>query len=129
MKSVSQLLGGARTFLSAPVYLLLAFSALQVNAAPFRGGAAAVDISPTSLPIRTAGNLTLTVVSNIHDSLHSRALVLDDGAIRLAIVAVDTCMIAREDFDAARAIASHATGIPVENMLISSTHTHTAPAS
>ena len=38
-------------------------------------------------------------------------------------------MIAREDFDAAKTIASRATGIPVENMLISSTHTHTAPAS
>src|SRR5436190_22715790 len=123
MKSVSQLLGGARTFLSAPVYLLLAFSALQVNAAPFRGGAAAVDITPTNLPIRTAGNLTLTVVSNIHDALHARALVLDDGATPLVLAVVDSCMIAREDFDEAKASASRVTGIPVENMLISSTHT------
>ena len=109
--------------------LLLAFWSLELRAAALRAGAAAVDITPTNLPIRTAGNLTLTVVSNIHDSLHSRALVLDDGATRLAIAVVDSCMIAREDLDKAKAIASRATGIPVDNMLVSSTHTHTAPAS
>lgn len=37
-------------------------------------------------------------------------------------------MVAREDLDAAKVIASRATGISVSNMMISSTHTHTAPA-
>ena len=96
--------------------------------ASLRAGAALVEITPTNLPIRTAGNLTLTVVSRIHDSLHSRAIVLDDGTTRLAIAVVDSCMISREDFDSAKAAASRVTGIPVENMMISSTHTHTAPA-
>lgn len=100
----------------------------SAGAASLRAGAALVDITPTNLPIRTAGNLTLTVVSKIHDPLHARAIVLDDGATRLAIAVVDSCMIAREDFDAAKASASRVTGIPVENMMISSTHTHTAPA-
>src|SRR6266705_3060884 len=98
------------------------------SAAEFRAGAAAVDITPTNLPIRTAGNLTLTVVNKIHDPLHSRAVVLDDGSTRLAIAVVDSCMIAREDLDEAKAAASRVTGIPIENMLISATHTHTAPA-
>jgi neutral ceramidase len=108
--------------------LLFAVNSLQA-AADFRAGAAVVDISPTNLPIRTAGNLTLTVVKEINDPLHSRAMVLDDGTQRVAIVVVDSCMIAREDFDRAKEIASHATGISVSNMMISSTHTHTAPAS
>src|SRR5262245_63546160 len=98
------------------------------SAAEFRAGAAALDITPTNLPIRTAGNLTLTVVTNIHDSLHTRALVLDDGSTRLVIAVVDSCMISREDLDQAKAAASRETGIPVENMLVSATHTHTAPA-
>jgi hypothetical protein len=98
------------------------------TAGEFRAGAAAVDITPTNLPIRTAGNLTLTVVKKVHDPLHSRALVLDDGSTRLAIAVVDSCMIAREELDEAKAAASRATGIPIENMLISATHTHTAPA-
>lgn len=98
------------------------------TAAEFRAGAAAVDITPTQLPIRTAGNLTLTVVNKVHDPLHARALVLDDGSTQVAIAVVDSCMIAREDLDEAKAAAAGITGIPIEHMLISSTHTHTAPA-
>src|SRR5207247_1746262 len=98
------------------------------TAAEFRACAATVDITPTNLPIRTAGNLTLTVVNKIHDPLHSRALVLDDGSTRVAIAVVDSCMIAREELDEAKVAASRITGIPIENMLVSATHTHTAPA-
>jgi neutral ceramidase len=111
------------------VSLVFGAWSLELRAGSLRAGAAAVDITPTNLPIRTAGNLTLTVVSKIHDPLHSRAFVLDDGTTRLGIAVVDSCMISREDFDAAKTIASRATGIPVENMMVCSTHTHTAPAS
>src|SRR2546426_4505483 len=97
-------------------------------AAGFRAGAAAVAITPPNLPIRTAGNLTPTVVNKVHDPLHSRALVLDDGSTRVVIAVVDSCMIARENLDEAKTAASRVTGIPIENMLISATHSHTAPA-
>ena len=97
-------------------------------AAGLRAGASLVDITPTNLPIRTAGNLGLTLVSKIHDPLSSRALALDDGAVRLVVAVVDSCMISREDMDAAKGIASRVTGIPTTNMMISATHTHTAPA-
>ena len=43
------------------------------SAASLRAGAAVTDITPTNLPIRTAGNLTLTVVGKIADPLHARA--------------------------------------------------------
>ena len=72
---------------------------LELPTASLRAGAALLDITPTHLPIRTAGNLTLTVVGKIHDPLHARAVVLDDGATRLAMAVVDSCMISREDFD------------------------------
>ena len=110
------------------VSLLFGVWNLDLHAASLRAGAALVDITPTNLPIRTAGNLTLTIVSKIHDPLHTRAIVLDDGATQMAIAVVDSCMISRDDFDVAKAAASRVTGIPVENMMISSTHTHTAPA-
>src|SRR2546422_1844098 len=108
--------------------LVLPLGVASPIAAEFRAGAATVDLTPARLPIRTAGNLTLTVVNKVHDPLHSRALVLDDGSTRLAIAVVDSCMIAREDLDEAKSAAGRVTGIPVENMLVSSTHTHTAPA-
>src|SRR5262249_14788215 len=60
--------------------------------------------------------------------LHARALVLDDGKTKIAICVVDSCMMPREFLDKAKELASPATGIPVENMCISATHTHSAPA-
>ena len=107
--------------------ILIGGLGLPASAAALRAGAALIDITPTNLPIRTAGNLTLTVVSKIHDPLQARAVVLDDGATRMAVAVVDSCMISREDLDAAKAAASRVTGISVSNMMISSTHTHTAP--
>ncbi len=58
----------------------------------------------------------------------ARALVLDDGATRLAVVVVDSLMIPGEILDHAKQLAQEATGIPTERMLISATHTHSAPA-
>src|SRR6185295_4808407 len=62
------------------------------------------------------------------DPLNVRTLVLDDGRIQIAIAVVDSCMVDRETMDAAKDLARRATGIPVERMLISATHTHSAPA-
>src|SRR5947208_9106763 len=104
------------------VGLITGLCSAEVRGASLNAGAAIIDITPTNLPIRTAGNLTLTVVSNIHDHLYSRALVLkDDGSTYLVIVVVDSCMIAREDLDKAKEGVSGF--IPPENILICSTHT------
>lgn len=94
----------------------------------FRAGAALVDVTPPTFPIRTAGNLTLTIADKALDPLHVRALVLDDGTTAVAIAVVDSCMIDRETFDAAKAIAERETGIPAARMLVAATHTHSAPA-
>jgi len=100
------------------------------HAAPavFRAGAALVDITPTNFPIRTAGNLTLTIANKALDPLNVRALVLDEGRTQIVIVVVDSCMVDRETMDAAKAAAQRVTGIPVEQMLVAATHSHTAPA-
>ncbi len=62
------------------------------------------------------------------DPLHARALVLDDGSTRLAICVVDTLLMPRELVDRAKRMASEATGIPTDHMLVSATHTHSAPS-
>jgi hypothetical protein len=61
--------------------------------------------------------------------LHSRAIVLDDGKITVAMVVVDNLGTAPETIEEAKGIASQKTGIPVNRMLVSSTHTHSAPSS
>jgi hypothetical protein len=66
------------------------------------------------------------VPQHVHDELHARALVLDDGETRLALVTVDSCMVPRQILDAAKKLVQQHTGLPIENMLMSATHTHTA---
>jgi len=63
----------------------------------------------------------------VHDHLYARALVLDDGKRRVAIVTFDGigASIARNN-DLRRAI-NRATGIPTENIAINASHGHTAP--
>lgn len=92
----------------------------------FRAGAIAVDITPEKLPVELAGSMVTTSTSVIHDRLMARCLVLDNGETKLAMVVCDNCMIPREVFDPAKALASEQTGIPVNNILCSATHTHSA---
>ena len=91
-----------------------------------RAGAAVVDITPQQFPVSMTGSFLDRQATSAHDPLHARAIVLDDGKTSLAIVVCDSCLIARETFDDAKADAARATGIPIENMLMSATHTHSA---
>ncbi len=95
----------------------------------FRAGAFAIDITPLELPVLVNGNMSAVLADTVNDRLHARCLVLDDGTSQAAIVIVDSCMIPRDLLDDAKELASQATGIPTSRMLISSTHTHSAPSS
>lgn len=94
----------------------------------FRAGAAKVDVSPKAFPVIVNGGFLEQKTETVRDPLFARALVLDDGTRRLAIVVVDSCMVPRELIDRAKQRAKEQTGIPEDRMLVSSTHTHTAPA-
>jgi neutral ceramidase len=91
----------------------------------FRAGAATSNITP-KVGSSINGNMQDVEVKHIHDETHARALVLDDGQTRLAIVVADLCMVSRQVLDAAKGRAQQHTGIPVANMLMSATHTHSA---
>ncbi|MBI4580200.1 MAG: hypothetical protein HY718_10890, partial [Planctomycetes bacterium] len=95
---------------------------------PLRAGAAAVDITPTELPVKVVGGFLERTSAKIVDRLHARAIVLDDGRTRLAITVVDSCLIDRAVYDEAKTIANRSTGIPADRMLMAATHTHSAPA-
>lgn len=106
---------------------LLTALVIAPAAAEFQAGAAAVDITPTRLPVSMTGSFQDRQATGVHDRLHARALVLDDGDVAVAMVIVDSCLITRDLYDRARRTASASTGIPVERMLAAATHTHTAP--
>ena len=60
--------------------------------------------------------------------LKARCFVLRRDQTLIAIAVVDSCMIPRDVCDRAKQLTFKATGIPTENILITSTHTHTAPS-
>lgn len=93
-----------------------------------RAGAAAVDISPSKLPVTASGMWVGYEAEKVNDPLHASCLVLDDGKTTVALVVVDSLMLPRELLDEAKEAARKATGIPTEHILISATHTHAAPA-
>ena len=93
----------------------------------FRAGAYAQDITPVKFPVSVNGGMSDRQAKSAHDRLHARCLVLDDGTTRIAIVVCDSCMIPREVTDPAKDMAANLTRIPPRRILISATHTHTAP--
>jgi hypothetical protein len=103
-------------------------TALKESPDRFRAGAATVDISPTRLPALINGGFLEQRAETVRDRLQARALVLDDGATRLAIVVVDSCMLPRELIDQAKQRAHERTGLAVDRILVSATHTHSAPS-
>ena len=100
----------------------------QAKPAQLRAGASAVDVSPRLFPFSLRSGKARDQ-SAIHDPLHARAIVLNDGKTIVAIVVLDALGAPPEMLNEAKQIASNKTGIPVERILISSTHTHSAPPS
>jgi hypothetical protein len=94
----------------------------------FRAGAYAIDITPMEFPVLVNGGVRERVANQVHDPLHARCLVLDDSKVQLAIVVVDSCLIPRSLADEVKDLAAKDTGIPSERILISATHTHSAPS-
>jgi len=123
--TLSKILLAAACLASA---VLLALAAGQEPAAPvLRAGVAAVDITPTRFPVDMPGGFNPNPAEKAHDPLHARALVLDDGKTAVAIVVVDNLGVGQETAAEAKLLASRRCPILPERMLISSTHTHSAP--
>lgn len=112
--------------LSAGGVPLLALAAAS-QPGPLRAGAATADITPpvgVSMKGPIGGN---GIVRKIHDPLSARAIVLDDGATRLAICVCETTMIWARSIERAKRLAEAESGIPVDRILISATHAHSTP--
>jgi neutral ceramidase len=113
--------------LLVPLLICMAFVLLRTTlaAAEFRAGAATSNITP-ALGGDIIGNFQPIVATHVHDELQARCLVLDDGQKQLALVVCDllgldplVCQQARQEITAQ-------TKIPLECILISATHTHSA---
>lgn len=95
----------------------------------FQAGAAVADITPQKWPVFLVGSFSRRPATHAWDPLSARALVLDNGKTRIGFVVVDSCFCPRSLFDKAKKRAEKVTGIRADHLLMSATHTHSAPAS
>ena len=107
-----------RVFTASPLSLLA-----KPPRGTLRAGAAASNINP-HIGAPLAGNFTAGTATDIHDDLHAKALVLDNGHARIALVLLDLCTAPASVVEAAK----KASGLAPENIVICCTHTHSAPA-
>lgn len=66
---------------------------------------------------------------DVHDDLSVRALVLDDGKTSLALCSIEICYLRPHEVQIIREKVSKHCEIAPENVFISTTHSHSAPAS
>jgi neutral ceramidase len=90
-----------------------------------RAGAAKLDITPP-LDTPIAGSFHERQATDVEDPLYARALVLEAGDVRLALVACDIIALEFGDVTAAKELIARRTGIPAQCVQVAATHTHTA---
>ena len=89
-------------------------------------GIAVIDITPP-IGYRMSGYFRERLSTGTLNPLHAKAIVLHQGQERAALVFCDIIGLSPDVSSRARAQASKKTGIPIENILIAATHTHTGP--
>ena len=91
----------------------------------FKAGAATANITPF-LGGALIGEWNQPPAIEVHDELHVRCLMLDDGKTKLVFVVVDVLGLHQDLVDAAIRLISERMDIPSSNIIISAIHTHSA---
>jgi len=101
---------------------LLISSSTGFAQATLRVGAAKVDITP-------ADNALPETWRGINDRIYARAIVIDNGTTRAVLLTLDAGGIPTPLWQSISARLQEDFAIPVENMLVTATHTHSVPRS
>lgn len=100
------------------------FTCLAQNkeANTIKAGAARISITPTkeSLPRNYLG---------INDSIYSRAIVIDNGKTRAALITVEVGALRENNWTNVTQRLEKELNIPAKNVLLTATHTHSVPYS
>src|SRR6476660_3907560 len=110
------------------ISVVVVFAAIPAATAAdqLQAGIAVVDITPP-IPFRMAGYFYERLSTGTKDPLHAKAVVFQQGKESAALVYCDLVGISLDVSLPARQKASEATGISVDHIAVSATHTHTAP--
>ena len=113
------------TLVGACALAVIALSAHPLRAqatksAGLRAGAAKVDITPTAtdLPKNYEG---------VHDRIHSRAIVVENGTTGAVLITVDVGGLSDDTWRNVSQRIEKELRIPAANVLITATHTHSVP--
>ena len=92
-----------------------------------RVGVAAVEITPP-LGSPMAGYYSARGCTGVHDPLRASAMVIEQNGTSVALVALDLISTTKELVAETRALVEQETGIPLDAVMISASHTHTGPS-
>ena len=92
-----------------------------------KAGSASANITPP-LGTRIPGSFRPRYAENVDDELFAKAVVIDNGTTRVAIVTCDLIAIPEKVADAAKARIADRCDIPAAHVMVNATHTHTAVA-
>ncbi len=95
--------------------------------AGLHAGAAVADITPTDAQFLFGYPHVNRYSTGVNDPLLSTALYLSDGATQAILVANDAIFVPRESAGRVRAAINAATGVPAAHIMLTATHTHSAP--
>jgi len=90
----------------------------------FKAGYAREDITPI-VPIKKKDGSSS--YSSVNDKLYITTIAVSDGEEIALLVTVDVTSIGADNVKSYKKCITNATGVPAENIIISATHTHTAP--
>lgn len=109
-----------RIALSAALAAAFMVAASPAPAAGLRAGAAKVDVTPAAdkLPRNFLGIL---------DHIFARAIVVDDGNVKAALVTIDAGAIPPDMWTRVSQRIEKELGIPATRLLLTATHTHSVP--
>ena len=109
-----------RLALAATLMSTVGLASASASAQALKVGAAKVDVTPA------AKDLPKTMLG-VLDPLNVRAIVIEDGQTRAALVTVDVGGIDTDTWEKVSARAARELRIPASQLLLTATHTHSAP--
>jgi neutral ceramidase len=109
-----------RMFWTPAMLAVLLAAGAQAPAQSLRVGAARIDITPAADPANPPSG------KYAHEKLYLRAIVLDNGTTRAALIGADQSMLFDNIWAAASKQIAAELDCPVANIIISVTHTHSA---
>lgn len=99
---------------------------LAQAAEPLRIGVAETDITPPNgYPM--SGYYHERLATGTIDPLKAHALVFRQGSEQAALITCDLTGVAKDLSTEARRLVAAKTGIPIQNVVVTATHSHTAP--